>query len=66
MSDFSVEFHTLAASCGWNTKAHWDHFLHELSDQIQDYIYSLYVPTSFDGLVDLTIQVENRHHYALT
>uniref|UniRef100_A0A8C1LRZ5 Gypsy retrotransposon integrase-like protein 1 n=1 Tax=Cyprinus carpio TaxID=7962 RepID=A0A8C1LRZ5_CYPCA len=60
VSDYSIEFRTLAASCGWNAKAQWDHFLHGLADYIKDEIYSLELPPSLDGLVDLAIRVDNR------
>ncbi|KAG1935922.1 retrotransposable element [Pimephales promelas] len=60
VSAYSIEFRTLAASCGWNPKAQWDHFLHGLAEYIKDEIYSLELPTSLDGLIDLAIRVDNR------
>lgn len=60
VSDYSIEFRTLAASCGWNAKAQWDHFLHGLAEYIKDEIYSLELPCSLDGLIDLAIHVDNR------
>lgn len=42
--DYSIEFRTLAASCEWNAKAQWDHFLHRLAEYIKDEIYSLNLP----------------------
>ncbi len=35
VSDFSIEFRTLAAECKWNEEAQWDMFLHGLADRIQ-------------------------------
>ncbi|KAI2650043.1 Retrotransposon-derived protein PEG10 [Labeo rohita] len=35
VSDYSIEFRTLAAECKWNEEAQWDMFLHELADRIQ-------------------------------
>ncbi len=60
VSSYSIEFRTLAASCGWNDKALWDHFLHGLAEHIKDEIYSLELPSSLDGLIDLAIRVDNR------
>ncbi len=48
------------ASCGWNDKALWDHFLHGLAEHIKDEIYSLELPSSLDGLIDLVIRVDNQ------
>ncbi|KAL1259006.1 hypothetical protein QQF64_009583 [Cirrhinus molitorella] len=60
VSNYSIEFRTLAASCGWNDKALWDHFLFGLAEHIKDEIYSLDLPSSLDGLIDLAIRVDNR------
>lgn len=35
-------------------------FLHGLSDYIKDEFYSLELPASLDGLMDLAIQVDTR------
>ncbi len=35
VSDYAIEFRTLAASSGWNSRALWDHFLHGLAEQIR-------------------------------
>ncbi len=34
VSDYSIQFRTLAAECEWNEKAQWDMFLHGLADRI--------------------------------
>ncbi len=60
VTDYSIEFRTLAAECSWNIEAQWDMFLHELADRIQDEVYSLELPPSLDGLIDLAIQVDAR------
>lgn len=57
VSEYSIEFCMLAASCGWIAKAQWDHFLHGLAEYIKDEIFSLELPPSLDGLIDLTIRV---------
>ncbi len=56
VSSYSIEFRSLA----WNDKALWDHFLHGLAEHIKDEIYSLELPSSLDGLIDLAIRVDNR------
>ncbi len=57
---YSIEFRTLAASCGWNEKALWDNFLHGLAEHVKDEIYSLELPAGLDGLIDLAIRVDDR------
>ncbi|KAI2645588.1 Transposon Tf2-9 polyprotein [Labeo rohita] len=60
VTDYSIEFRTLAAECGWNSEAQWDMFLYGLSDFIKDEIYSLELPTGVDSLIDLAIWVDTR------
>ncbi|KAG1929495.1 hypothetical protein F2P79_022926 [Pimephales promelas] len=60
VSEFSIEFRTLAAECGWNEEAQWDMFLHGLADHVQKEIYSLDLPTSLNGLIDLALRVDAR------
>ncbi len=60
VTDYSIEFRTLAAECRWNVEAQWDMFLHGLAEYIKDEIYSLELPTSLDGLVSLAIRVDIR------
>ncbi|KAG1956955.1 retrotransposable element [Pimephales promelas] len=60
VSEFSIEFRTLAAECGWNEEAQWDMFLHGLADHVQNEIYALDLPTSLNGLIDLALRVDAR------
>ncbi|KAL0170632.1 hypothetical protein M9458_035228, partial [Cirrhinus mrigala] len=60
VTDYSIEFRTLAAECGWNSEAQWDMFLYGLSDSVEDGIYSLELPTGVDSLIDLAIWVDTR------
>ncbi len=39
VSDYSIQFRTLAAECDWNEEAQWDMFLHGLADRVQREIY---------------------------
>ncbi|KAL0150082.1 hypothetical protein M9458_054741, partial [Cirrhinus mrigala] len=52
VSDYSIEFRTLAAECRWNEQAQWDVFLHGLADRIQREIFTLDLPSDLDGLID--------------
>jgi hypothetical protein len=60
VSDYSIEFRTLAAECHWNEEAQWDMFLHGLADRVQREIYALDLPTSLNGLIELALRVDAR------
>ncbi len=60
VSDYSIEFRTLAVECQWNEEAQWDMFLHGLADRIQREIYALDLPTSLNGLIELALRVDAR------
>lgn len=60
VSCYSIEFRTLTASCGWNEKALWDHFLHGVAEHVKDEICSLELPSGLDGLIHLAIWVDDR------
>ncbi|KAL0147619.1 hypothetical protein M9458_057083, partial [Cirrhinus mrigala] len=48
VSDYSIEFRTLAAECQWNEEAQWDMFLHGLADRVQKEIYALDLPANLN------------------
>ncbi|KAL0203584.1 hypothetical protein M9458_001602 [Cirrhinus mrigala] len=56
VSDYSIEFRTLAAECQWNEEAQWDMFLHGLADRVQKEIYALDLPANLNGLIDLALR----------
>ncbi|MGL5565621.1 MAG: DUF4939 domain-containing protein [Plesiomonas sp.] len=60
VTDYSIEFRTLAAEANWNEVAQWDCFLHGLADRVQREIVGLDLPTSLDGLIDLAVRVDSR------
>ncbi len=60
VSDYSIQFRTLAAECHWNEEAQWDMFLHGLADRVQREIYILDLPRSLNGLVELALRVDAR------
>ncbi len=60
VSDYSIQFRTLAAECEWNERAQWDMFLHGLADRIQREIDVVELPPGLDELVDLALRVDAR------
>ncbi|XDV13693.1 hypothetical protein PO909_002052 [Leuciscus waleckii] len=60
VTDYSIEFRTLAAECNWNEEAQWDRFLHGLADRIQGEIYALDLPKDLNGLIELALRVDAR------
>ncbi|MGL5566538.1 MAG: retropepsin-like aspartic protease family protein, partial [Plesiomonas sp.] len=60
VSDYLIEFRTLAAESGWNKAAQWDRFLHGLADRVQEKIYALDLPSDLDGLITLALRVDSR------
>ena len=60
VSDFAIDFRTLAATCGWNSDALYDAFLSGLSESLKDELASRELPATFDELVDLAIRLDNR------
>ncbi len=60
VSDYSIQFRTLAAECEWNERAQWDMFLHGLADRIQREIEVVELPPGLDELVDLALRVDAR------
>ncbi len=51
LTDYSIEFRTLAAECKWNNEAQWDMFRHGLANRIINEIHTPELPTSLDGLI---------------
>lgn len=60
VSDFAIEFRTLASSTGWNQEAQYDAFFNGLSETIKDELATRELPRSFDALVDLAIRIDRR------
>ncbi len=60
VSDFSIEFRTIAAESQWNEEAQWDMFLHGLADRVQKEIYAMDLPTSLNDLIALALRVDAR------
>uniref|UniRef100_A0A8K9X149 Gypsy retrotransposon integrase-like protein 1 n=1 Tax=Oncorhynchus mykiss TaxID=8022 RepID=A0A8K9X149_ONCMY len=60
ITDYSIEFRTLAASSGWNEPALLARFLEGLRAEVKDEILSREVPSSVDSLIELAIRIERR------
>ena len=56
--DYTIDFRTLVASCGWNDDALFDAFLNGLSDPVKDKLASRELPPDLAGLMDLTGHVD--------
>lgn len=61
VTDYAIEFRTLAVSSEWNDTAQKAQFLRGLNESIQDEIASHDLPTSLEGVIDLALRVEARH-----
>lgn len=60
VTDYSIVFKTLAASCTWNDAALKAQFF-GLDDEIPDEISSRDLPSSLEGLIELALRIESRH-----
>ncbi|KAG1928799.1 hypothetical protein F2P79_023363 [Pimephales promelas] len=60
VSDFSIEFQTLATTCGWNQPALVARFLEGLNSELREEILIREVPARIDELIQLAIRVEKR------
>lgn len=60
VSDYAIQFRTLASASGWNQEASYDVFFHGLSEEIKDELIPHDLPQTFDGLVDMAIRVDVR------
>lgn len=65
VTDYAIQFQTLAAACGWNEGALRARFLKGLDHAIADELAVVDLPRELDNLIKLTLRVEgclNRHH----
>lgn len=60
VSDYAIQFRTLAATTDWNTQAQYDAFLNGLSEVIKDELATRELPSDFQALVDLAIRIDSR------
>lgn len=60
VSDYSIQFRTLAVSAGWNAEAMYDVFFNGLSEDVKDELLPHTLPDDFEELVDMAIRVDVR------
>uniref|UniRef100_A0A8K9XXP6 Gypsy retrotransposon integrase-like protein 1 n=1 Tax=Oncorhynchus mykiss TaxID=8022 RepID=A0A8K9XXP6_ONCMY len=60
ITDYSIEFRTLAVSSGWNEPALLARLLEGFRAEVKDEILSREVPSSVDSLIELAIRIERR------
>ena len=60
VTDYAIQFQTLAAACGWNESALRARFLEGLDFAIADELAAIELPRELDNLIDLALRVEGR------
>lgn len=60
VSDYAVDFRTLAADSSWNSDSLFDAFLNGLSDIIKDELAARELPPDLDSLVNLSMRIDSR------
>lgn len=61
VSDYAIDFQTLATTTAWNADALFDTFLNGLSEDIKDELVSHDLPTTCEALISLAIHIDKRH-----
>ena len=60
ISDYAIEFCTLAASAGWGEQALHGAYFNGLSERLLDELSTCELPASLDALIDLTLRIDTR------
>ena len=60
VSDYSIQFRTVAAESNWNAASLFDAFYNDLSDDIKDELAARDLPADLDALVSLSIRIDSR------
>lgn len=60
ISDYAIEFRTLAAESDWNQEALFDNFIDGLSDPLKDQLAPLELPADLESLIALAIKINKR------
>ena len=60
ISDYAIEFCTLAASAGWGEQELHRAYFNGLSERLLDELSTCELPTSLDALIDLTLWIDTR------
>ena len=60
ISDYAIEFRTLAASARWGEQELHRAYFNGLSERLLDELSTCELPASLDALIDLTLRIETR------
>ena len=60
ISDYAIEFRTLAASAGWGEQELHGAYFNGLSERLLDELNTCELPTSLNALIDLTLRIDTR------
>uniref|UniRef100_A0AAQ4PPB8 ribonuclease H n=1 Tax=Gasterosteus aculeatus aculeatus TaxID=481459 RepID=A0AAQ4PPB8_GASAC len=60
VSDYAIEFRTLAADSGWNEESLFDAFLYGLAEPIKDLLINRELPEDVDSLIALVVKIDKR------
>ena len=60
VSDYSIQFRTLATESGWNQVALYEAFYAGLAENIKDQLIATELPPDLDALITLAIRVDQR------
>lgn len=60
VSEYAIEFRTMAADSDWNNSSLCDAFLSGLSEEIKDLLAPLDIPTDLNALISLAVKIDNR------
>lgn len=60
VSDYAIDFRTLAARCSWNVDALYDAFLNGLTNTVKDELATRELPATLNSLIDLAIRIDSR------
>ena len=58
VSDYGIEFQTLATNSGWEGRAVVDGFLHGLAESMKDELLTCNLPDDLDRIITMTIHVD--------
>uniref|UniRef100_A0A3Q4ACU0 Retrotransposon gag domain-containing protein n=1 Tax=Mola mola TaxID=94237 RepID=A0A3Q4ACU0_MOLML len=62
VSDYAVEFRTIAADSGWNQPALIDAFLNGLSETLKDHMASINLPADLEAVINFASKIDKRLH----
>ncbi len=60
VSDYAIDFRTLAADSGWNQLALVDAFFNGLSERLKDHLTPLDLPSELEALIALASRIDKR------